>query len=131
MIEIGYAGFPELAWLEQRLGLTLTRNAKGLAAWHKGTVVGVVAYDLWTANSVHAHICVDEPIAWRRLLPVVFRAPFETRGVLIGVIRASNAASRKLTEHFGFKQTHSIRDGAAVGEDLIVYELRKEDCRYG
>lgn len=124
---MGYAGFPELAWLEQRLHLALTRNAKGIAAWDRGTVVGVVAYDLWTENSVHAHMCVVEPIAWRRLLPVVFRAPFETRGVLIGVIAASNARSRALTERFGFQERHKVKDGARVGDDLVVYELRKED----
>lgn len=131
MIAVGYAGFPELAWLEQKLHLTLTRNAKGFAAWDRGTVVGVVAYDLWTANSCHAHMCVLKPIAWRRLVPLVFTAPFETRGVLIGVIAQSNIRSRTLAVHFGFKETHRIRDGALAGDDLVVYEMRKEDCRYG
>lgn len=127
MIEVGRATPTEIEWIEEKLGVVLTRKARGIAAWDRGKILGVVAYDLWTANSVHAHMCVVEPIAWRRLLPVVFKAPFETRGILIGVIAASNKRSRILANRFGFKETHRIKDGARVGDDLVVHELRRED----
>lgn len=119
-----------LGWIEEKLGLFLTRNARGIAAWRGGKLLGVVAYDQWSGNSVTAHMAVDEPIAWRRLLPHVFREPFKTRGVLLGVIAEGNKPSRTLVHRFGFKETHRIKDAVKPGEALIVYEMRREDCRF-
>jgi RimJ/RimL family protein N-acetyltransferase len=120
-------------WIEQRTGCVTDRNTTGLEAVDEsGRIIGMVVYCNWTANAVQAHMAVDTPIAWRTLLPWVFVYPFEAagKGLMLAVIPAHNAKSLRLTRRFGFTETHRIRDGWARGDDLVCFELRKEDCRY-
>lgn len=123
----------ERSAIASTLGAHLSPEARGLVAVDKaGAVRGGVLYDGWMANSVQCHMAVSTPIAWRHLLPVAFRYPFVDggRGVLIGVVRAGNVASGKMCRHLGFREAHRVRDGAEAGEDLIIFEMRREECRY-
>lgn len=123
----------ELSWLSERTGALLSPRAKGIAARRAdGTCAGVVAYDGWTHNSCQAHMAVETALAWRALLPSCFSYPFleAGRGVLLGLIREGNAPSCRLTRHLGFTEAGRVKDGAAVGEDLILFEMRRESCRY-
>lgn len=124
----------ERALLAQAVGVHLSPDARGIVAVSERSdqVRGGVLYDGWTQNSVQVHMATGTPLAWRHLLPAVFEYPFEEagRGVLIGIVRASNAASVRLTKHLGFTESHRVRDGAAVGEDNIIFELRREECRW-
>lgn len=124
---------PALAWLEERVGVTLTSSARGIAAVDAaGRIRGMIAYDAWTENSVQAHMAVDSPIAWRALVRPTFSYPFleAGRGVLLGLIRASNTASLRTAIHLGLEEVARIRDGVAVGEDLVLMQLRRENCRW-
>lgn len=122
----------ERALLSYELGLRLTQDARGLVAMHGHLVRGGVLYDGWTENSVVCHMATASPMAWRHLLPEAFRYPFlkAGRGVLLGHVRASNTASVRLTLHLGFTLACRVRDGAAVGDDLLLFTLRREDCRW-
>lgn len=119
------------SWLTERVGLTPTPSARAIAAVAPdGRVRGMVLYDGWTENSVEAHMAVDTPAAWRALVRPAFEYPFVQggRGVLIGRIRESNVASLRMATHLGFDVLARIRDGAKVGEDLVLVQMRKEDC---
>lgn len=123
----------DIAWLSERTGYLPTRNARGLAAVDgSGRTRGVVGYDGWTQAAVHCHMAVDTPIAWRALLPEAFRYPLETCGrrLLIALVTADNARSLALARHFGFAETARIRGGWSDGVDLVLLELRKDDCRW-
>jgi hypothetical protein len=125
------AGGRGLAWQRERTGVYFTEAAKGLAAVDSsGRYRGVVGYDQWTKNSVEAHMAVDTPIAWRTLLPHVFVWPFQHVGVILGIISASNVPSCRMVDALGFKQLNRIRDGWAPGEDLVLWEMRRENCSY-
>ena len=124
-------------WLIQRTGAQITENFKAIAAIDANDIIrGVVGYDNWTPNSVQCHMAVDTPAAWKALVydndAPAFRYPFEEcgRGIIIAVVHESNAASSKLVSHFGFTETHRILDGVKPGEALILYEMRKADCRW-
>ena len=123
-------------WLLQRLGphFFLSPNARGLAAFNEktGETVGMVAYDNWTDNSAQIHIALDTPIAWRSMARHVFRYPFEeaNRGLLIATVASSNLRSLRLTSSVGFKQAYRIKDAVAVGVDYVIFEMRREDCRW-
>ncbi len=124
---------PVLSWLVDRVGCTLTAEARGLAALDEaGRIRGMVAYDGWTNSAVQAHMAVDSAIAWRSLLPRAFSYPFDEcgRGVLLGLVRADNPRCLALTRSFGFREAHRIRDGADVGIDLILFEMRRAECRF-
>ncbi|AAK94388.1 acyl-CoA N-acyltransferase [Myxococcus phage Mx8] len=121
------------AWIEALTGCVLTRNARAIQAVDaSGRIRGVVAYDCWTENAVQAHMAVDTPVVWRSLLRPAFRYPFleAGKGVLLGIIPADNARSCALALRFGFRETHRVRDGWTAGIDLVVHELRREECRW-
>lgn len=128
--EDGPSRFP---WIEERTGCVLTRNARAIEAVREdGEIVGMVAYDNWTPASVQAHMAVDSAIVWRRLLRAAFDYPFRFAGksLLIGIIAANNERSVAAVESFGFIETHRFIDGWREGVDLIVYEMRRKDCRW-
>lgn len=128
------AASPEsLRWIEARTGCVLTREARGIEAIDsRGVVRGQVAYDNWTENAVQAHMAVDTPVAWRALVKPAFEYPFTQSGksVIMGVIPAGNARSVHLAKRLGLRETYRVRDGWANGEDLVVLEMRRDECRW-
>ena len=123
----------ELRWLESRTGGVLTRGARGIAARDsEGRTRGVVAYDNWTDSAAQCHWALDTPVALRALLPAIFSYPFEASGklLLLGVVPELNYPSIHLAKRLGMRETHRVRDGWAMGQDLVCLELRREDCRY-
>ncbi len=124
---------PVFEWLQQRTGCLLTPDFRAIAAVDsKGRIAGMVGYSCWTENSVQCHMAAATPLAWRALLPAAFEYPFIRggRGVLLGLISADNTRSVRMTRRLGFRETHRIRDGHARGVDVIVFELRREECRW-
>lgn len=92
----------------------------------------MVGFDGWTENACQAHMAVDTPVAWRSLLPAAFEYPFRecNRGLILAAIPSHNTKSWGLALHFGFRVAHVVRDGWAVGDDLVLLEMRREDCRF-
>lgn len=122
------AAFP---WLVQRTGCVLTLDFRAIMAVDgKGAIRGMVGYCNWTENAVQAHMASDSPIVWRSLIPAVFEYPFATRKLIIATINSKNVGSLALAKHFGFVETHRIRDGFADAEDTVLLELRRENCRW-
>lgn len=111
-------------------GLVPTPHIKGVAQVIDGQTVAVVGYDRWTENSVEMHIWIH------RMTPGFVRAAFEYpfiqagKGLVIGVTPGNNAAALALNKRLGFKVVHTIKDGNSVGEDLVIQEMRKKDCRW-
>ncbi len=129
--EVMPASQGDLFWLCERAKCWLTPTATGIKTVDAaGNVRGVVAYDDWAPNSVRAHMAVESPIAWRSLVGPAFRYPFLQRGVglIVATIPAYNETSERMTKHLGFKETYRIKDGWRVGEDMIVLEMRREEC---
>lgn len=121
------------AWIEERTGCVLTRNARAIEARDAaGRIRGVVAYDGWTENAVQAHMAVDAAVVWRSLLPAVFEYPFVEagKGLLLGVIPEGNKRSWGMARRLGFREAYRVKDGWATGEDLIVHEMRRDECRW-
>lgn len=114
--------------------MSLASNATAIEAVDRrtGRIVGMIGYECWTPNSVQTHMAVETPIAWRSLLRPTFSYPFEEVGVgvMLAIVPAHNARSIALVRRFGLHETHRIRDGWRVGVDLVVFELRKHECRF-
>lgn len=123
----------DFGWIQQRTGCGRTAGFKAIKAVDdSGRILGMVGYDGWTENAVQAHMAVETPIAWRALTGPAFAYPFLEAGksVILAIIPASNARSVKLARRFGFRETYRVRDGWAVGEDLVLLEMRREECRW-
>jgi RimJ/RimL family protein N-acetyltransferase len=125
-------------WLSERIGGQFTSAFRAIEAVDSATgqVVGMVGYDNWTKNSVQIHVALDSPLALRALVlrhdAPAFAYPFlqAGMGVLIGSVSSKNTRALALNKRLGFRQTHVIADGFAPGEDIILMEMRKEECRW-
>jgi L-amino acid N-acyltransferase YncA len=118
-------------WLTSATGCVPTPQARAIAVLDaQGSLKGMALFDGWTENSVQVHVRVDSPMAWRRLRPAILEYAFDEarRGVLLGMIRSDNHRSLRTAEHFGFRESYRVKDGAALGVDLVLVELRREWC---
>lgn len=110
--------------------------------WWKKAAIGIerggellagVVFENWTDRSVEAHIAALPGRRWARpdFFAVCFRYAFLQLDVEImyAHVRASNIDCCRLVEHLGFREV-VILEGAAVRDDLIIYAIRRSECRY-
>lgn len=120
-------------WIETRTGCVLTRNARAIQALDvSGRIRGVIAYDCWTESAVQAHMAVDSPVVWRSLLRPAFAYPFleAGRSLLLGIIADDNPKSLAMVRRLGFRETHRVMDGWSTGVDLVLFQMRRHECRW-
>lgn len=100
---------------------------------HDGTLVAAVVYTWHSDADVHMHIAVDcgGRYLTREALRAAFRYPFRQLGCrrVTGLIAAKNDASRRIAEKLGFVREGVKRHGMP-DDDLIVYGLLREECRF-
>ena len=82
-------------------------------------------------NCCQMHIAIEGRLT-RDYIRACFRYPFGTLGYacVIGLVAEGNADALKFDKHIGFREVHRIKQGAAGGEDLIILEMRRSDCRW-
>jgi hypothetical protein len=123
----------EYGWLAERAGCDITPGFKAIKAVDRmGKIHGMVGYGNWTLNSVMLHIAVDNPACLREILKWCFVYPFEecNRGVALATVRAKNKRSLSLCNKVGMREVYRVKDGIAVGEDMIIFQMRREECRW-
>lgn len=99
-----------------------------------GSITAVAVYNRWyPKNSVEISIAaIGGRWLTRPFLSAVFRAPFvewEMRRVGSS-IASDNHKSIRFCEHLGFQREGCIRQGAPNGQDLLLYGLLKNECRF-
>ena len=132
-MKIQSAAPSRIEWLTERTTYVPSKDVRAIEAIDReGVTRGMVAYDHWAHNSVQMHVALDSPIAARSLLSAAFSYPFIMLGlgVVVGIVPASNQRSLHHALHLGFEEKHRIKDGWEVGTDLVVMEMRKENCRW-
>ena len=123
----------EYEWLVERSGCDITPGFKAIKVVDaEGKIHGMVGYGNWTANAVVLTIALDNPAALREVLKWGFRYPFEqcNRGIALAMVRGKNKRSLSLCNKVGFREVYRVKDGIEVGEDMVMFQMRREDCRY-
>lgn len=134
---IGAATVEEILAIAAKMPYSPTKEARGIkfTANDSCAMIDAMAiYDFWTPAAVQIHIWsmlpkyVFHPVFIRE----VFRYPFDfaNRRLLVSVTPADNSASLKLSEAMGFRETFRIKNGWDLGVDMILKEMRREDCKY-
>jgi len=122
----------------QRVGEWM--HAQGAAAWRPeatcigcerdGQLVAAAMFDYCNGASIFAHIAVTGRFT-REWLWFICYYPFVQLGcqVVIGLVNETNHAAQRFDEHFGFRLQCAIPQADPDGA-LLIYTLRKEDCRF-
>lgn len=111
-----------------------TRDAKGVVHEINRKIAAMVIYDRWSYNGVEAHVYSAAPtgIMHREYLREVFSYPFVQCGRAVVVIITPGDAelSLRLSAALGFKEVYRLRDYWRPGIDMVVKEMRKEECKW-
>lgn len=116
--------------------VTLIRSAgqQGIGVERNGELVGAVMYDEYNGPNIWMHVAGTDGIRWatKDFVRAVFRYPFEQLGCtrITGWVEASNEKARRLDENLGFEQEAILSGAARDGGDVIIYRMKKEDCRF-
>lgn len=92
-----------------------------------------VIYHNHMGNDIGASIGVAKGhVLSRRFVFAMYRLPFcvlEVNRITVRV-RESNRPSIELAEDFGFALEGTIRQGYPDGEDMLLYGMLKQECRW-
>lgn len=119
-------------WIAERARLVIGPGFRAIEAVDGDRTVGAVAFDGWTPNSVSMHIALDSPIALRGLVRKGFGIAFRQckKEIATCLVLSSNVRSRRLVEHLGFREVFRGRNYWTKGVDMLLYEMRADECRY-
>ena len=129
---IAFDTFKHLEYARSVLQVPISASTRGLVAIDSdGKPQGIVLLDNWADNSVMGHVAIQHPMAMRHIPHEIMNFVFNTcnLGMFLGVIPGDNPKSLRFHKHLGFKVIHTIKDGYAVGNDIILVQLLREDCK--
>lgn len=98
-----------------------------------GQILAAVIYNHYTGPNVMTSIAGAPGRRWltRDYLRAIFRYPFVQLEVrrITALVATRNAESRRFVEHLGFTIEGLMRH-AEVDDDLMVYGMLRQECRY-
>lgn len=111
-----------------------TSGLRGIRYGMESDAEAVVAYDNWTNNAVFMHCWSRATKPWfdERFLHEIFRYPFEicNKGLVIGLTQGDNTPVIEFSRRVGFVEKYRVKDGWSLGTDLVIQEMRREECRW-
>ena len=97
-------------------------------------ILAMCGFDYWAPNAAQIHIWLPARLGLRSksFFKELFKYIFVSsdKGVVIGCIPESNPACIKFTQGMGFKEIFRIKDGWDIGQDMVVNEMRRENCKW-
>lgn len=119
-----------IEWVSQRALCYAAEDARGIGLSRGGKIVAGVVYTDFNGRNVCVHQAIEGRLT-REYLWTLFDYPFNQLKVerITGMIPEGNSRARKLTEHLGFELETTLQ-GAHPSGDLLVYVIRKKDCRW-
>lgn len=134
-MKLRMASREEVEWVAKEIGYSPTLDAKGLIGEDEEGGIGTCAlYDHWTPSSVNMHAYSRGP---KYILDpgfdfAIFDYPFRegNKMVAITITPCDNTPSLAVAKYLGFVEVARIRDGWKPGTDMVIQELRRENCRF-
>ena len=121
-------------WMDVRANVVKADDTQGFVAVDEhGDIQGGVVFDSWTFTSVCAHIAIENPFVLRHgFLENAFGYAFEfaDKELMIGITPSDIPEALKFNKHIGLRETYRIKDGHDYGVDLVVQEMRRDECRW-
>lgn len=110
-----------------------TQGIRGITFADKDDqALGVTMYDNWTPNAVHMHVWSKSSRPWfcKDYLKEIFRYPLEicAKGLVIAYTQGDNTPVLEFCRQVGFTEKYRVKDGWKLGTDLVIQEMRREQC---
>ena len=127
-------GQPVVDWVakHQRRGEGYGLSA-GIGLEEDGELIAGVVYNEWNKCNVNMHVASIGNRRWmtREYLWMCFDYPFNQLKVkrITAFIEDENHDAIRFDEHLGFKYETRMKD-AYVNGDILIYVLRRDDCRF-
>jgi RimJ/RimL family protein N-acetyltransferase len=122
------------AFVAERTPINRVSGAQAIGLEKDGELIAGAVYEGFNGHNVWVHLAGTPGRRWmtRQFLYAGFAYPFIQLGCsrISGYVEAWNMDARRLDEHFGYKQEAVLRGAASDGGDVILYVMRREDCRY-
>lgn len=130
-----YSPSDKLVELAARRGnLRFRADAKAIAICSGEDIKGIIVFDSFTTRGCWVSVVSDGGRRWitRELIIKVFAYPFIQLAYprLNSFVSVNNEDAIRFNEHFGFKREGLMRKAGDAGEDLIVYGMLREECRW-
>lgn len=121
-------------FVSRLMPLNVVAGMKGLGLERDGELVAGVIYEGYNGFNVWMHVAAVPGRSWlnRGYLRYCFEYPFIELGCrrVSGYVEARNQDARRFDEHLGFRQEAVLSGAASDGGDVILYVMRREDCRF-
>lgn len=126
---------PARVWeyCKRQIPIPVVSGMKGLGLERDGELIAGVVYEGFNGTNVWMHVATTPGKKWTmEYLRYCFYYPFMEMGCkrVSGYVEASNKAAQRFDEHLGFKREAVLKEAATDGGDVILYVMRREDCRY-
>lgn len=122
------------AFVSAKVPITRTPNQTGIVQLRNGEIIAAVVYDEFNGHNVFIHCASSGDRRWlnRWFLHETFKHPFITLGCtrITAWVEDTNSDSKKFIEHIGFSREAVLKGAGSSGQDVILYVMRREDCRH-
>lgn len=125
----------EIAEVCEKISFLYNTHSNGIVIEDENGGVGAMAiYDRWTHTAVEMHAYSTGPkyVFNPKFIHAMFEYPFiqQHKMLAFAVTPCDNTASITLARFLGFREVYRIRDGWDLGTDMVIQELRRENCRF-
>jgi hypothetical protein len=130
------AGTPdEIAYVCDKIEFVKYDRSNAIVIENEVGGVGAMAiYDRWTNTAVEMHAYSASPkyVLHPAFCKAMFEYPFiqQNKMLAFAVTPCDNVASIALARFLGFREVYRIRDGWDSGTDMVIQEIRRENCRF-
>jgi RimJ/RimL family protein N-acetyltransferase len=115
-------------------GLSRSEDMRVIGLRRDDELVAGVAYEGFNGRNIWMHVAALPGARWmtRMYLRVCFVYPFLVCKVdrLSGYVNDNNTLARRFDEHLGFQEETRLSGAAPDGGDVIIYVMRRQDCRF-
>jgi len=123
-----------LEFFNSKTSLAESADMKAIGLERDGVLVAGVVYEGFNGVNVWMHVAAESGARWmtKSYLRYCFHYPFNELGVsrVSAYVNASNTAAVHMDDHIGFKREALLKGAAPDGGDVIIYMMRKQDCRF-
>lgn len=127
----------ERAWpfvTKQLPGLARADGMTCIGLLRDGEIVAVMVWEGFNGVNIWGHLVAEPGSRWmtRNFLRSCFVYAFDICKVkrISGYVNESNYAAVRLDEHLGFTVETKLKGAAPDGGDVLIYVMRREDCRF-